>query len=120
MGCWENAGGIRDAGVVRASMFFARRAFPNSVGRPERGKMSHEAECLANTALLVVALSSNICHARQIATRSELRVVRGQYMISSKHGLSIGGCGLVSGQTPALGRNHLGSCKKCVLSRVSF
>jgi hypothetical protein len=51
-------------------MFFARPARPDPVGRPERGKMSHEAECLAIAVHPVVACASNIWHARQSATPS--------------------------------------------------
>ena len=50
-------------------MFFARPARLDSVGQPERGKMSYEAERLA-MARPVVACASNICHARQSATPS--------------------------------------------------
>ena len=51
-------------------MFFARPARLDSVGQPERGKMSHEAECLAMAVHPVVACASNGCHARQSATAS--------------------------------------------------
>jgi hypothetical protein len=51
-------------------MFFARPARLDSVGQPERGKMSHEAERLAIAVHPVVACASNICHARQSATPS--------------------------------------------------
>jgi len=51
-------------------MFFARPARLDSVGRLERGKMSHEAECLAMAVRPVGACASNICNEKQIATPS--------------------------------------------------
>ena len=51
-------------------MFFARPARLDSVGQTERGKMSHEAECLAIAVHSVVACAWDICHARQSATPS--------------------------------------------------
>jgi|GEM_PF-3247787 hypothetical protein len=51
-------------------MFFARFARLDSVGQPERGKMSHEAECHAMAVHPVVACASNVYQARQSATSS--------------------------------------------------
>jgi len=60
-GSLESSGGIPGAGVVTVSMFFARPARLDSVGQPERGEMSHEAECLAMAAHPVVACASSVC-----------------------------------------------------------
>jgi hypothetical protein len=42
-------------------MFFARPARLDSVGQTERGKMSHEAKCLAMALPPVVACASSVC-----------------------------------------------------------
>jgi hypothetical protein len=70
MGCWSALAGSLAPEFVRVSMFFARPARLDSVGRLERGKMSHEAECLAMAVRPVGACASNICNERQIATPS--------------------------------------------------
>jgi hypothetical protein len=58
---------LTSTGVVKASLFRARPARLDSVGQAERGKMSHEAKCLAMAVRPVVACASNICWARQSA-----------------------------------------------------
>jgi hypothetical protein len=82
---------------VRVSMFFARLARLDSVGQAERGKMSHEAECLAIAVHPVVDCSSNIFHERPIATPS-------------------GSMAAAWSLATFPGRNHLCTRKNCALS----